>query len=282
MPALLKMAAKRKRLTLKEKVEVIQEAENKKMSLRALSERFAVSKNQVANLLKEKDEVMKLWITNSNENLKTVKFRKAVGSDIDSITFEWFCTMRTKDIPVSGPLLKEKARENAESLKVENFKASNGWLEKFKLRHNINFKKISGESKSVDPEEVSDWLEKLKHICEGYKVKNIYNTDETGLLFRVLPNKTLSFKGEKCRGGKNSKERLTVLLCCNAEGDFTKTLVIGRSKKPRCFKNISTESLPVLWKYNNKAWMTGKIMSDWLISLNNKMRKEGRKILDYF
>ena len=60
--------------------------------------------------------------------------------------------MRTKDIPVSGPLLKEKARGIAESLKVENFKASNEWLEKFKLCHNINFKKISGESKSVDPE----------------------------------------------------------------------------------------------------------------------------------
>ena len=58
-----------------------------------------------------------------------------------------------------------------------------------------------------------------------------------------------------------------------------KTLVIGRSKKPRCFKNISTESLPVLWKYNNKAWMTRNILSDWLISLNNKMQKEGGKIL---
>ena len=101
---------------------------------------------------------MKLWIANSNENLKTVKFRKTDGLDIDSITLEWFCTMRAKYISVSGPLLQEKAREIAESLKVENFKALNGWLEKFKLRHNINFKTISGESKSMDPEEVLDWL----------------------------------------------------------------------------------------------------------------------------
>ena len=154
--------------------------------------------------------------------------------------------MRAKGIPVSGPFLQEKARKIAERLKVEYFKASNGWLEKFKLRHNINFKTISGESKSVDPEEVLDWLENVKHICEGYEVKNIYNTDETGLLFRTLINKTLSFKGEQCRGGKNSKERLTVLLCCNADGDFMKTLVIGKSKKSRCFKNISIEILSVL------------------------------------
>ena len=88
-----------------------------------LSGRFAVSKNQVANLLKEKDEVMKLWITSSKENLKTVKFRKTVGSDINSITFEWFCTVRAKDIPVSGPLVKKKAREIAESLKMEKFQS---------------------------------------------------------------------------------------------------------------------------------------------------------------
>ena len=76
------MATKRKCLTLKEKLEIIQKAENK-MSLRALSERFTISKNQVANLLKEKDEVMKLRITNSNIYLKTVKIRKREGSDID-------------------------------------------------------------------------------------------------------------------------------------------------------------------------------------------------------
>ena len=70
---------------------------------------------------------------------------------------------------------------------MENFKAPNEWLEKFKLRHNINIKTISGESKSVDPEKVLDWLKKLKHICKGYEVKNVYNIDETGLLFRVLP-----------------------------------------------------------------------------------------------
>ena len=55
---------------MKFKVEVIQEAESKKMSLCAQSERFAVSKNQEANLLKEKYEVMKLWITNSNEKVE--------------------------------------------------------------------------------------------------------------------------------------------------------------------------------------------------------------------
>jgi hypothetical protein len=35
--------------------------------------------------------------------------------------------------------------------------------------------------------------------------------DETGLFFRLALNKTLSLKGDPCNGGKNSKERITVL-----------------------------------------------------------------------
>ena len=44
-------------------------------------------------------------MNNFNENLKSVKFRKTEGLDIDLITFQWFCSIRTKDILVSGPLI---------------------------------------------------------------------------------------------------------------------------------------------------------------------------------
>ncbi|XP_060878619.1 tigger transposable element-derived protein 4-like [Metopolophium dirhodum] len=41
-------------------------------------------------------------------------------------------------------------------------------------------------------------------------------------------------------------------------GEFEKPLVIGKSQKPRCFKKF-----PIIWRANNKAWMTGSIMEDW-------------------
>jgi hypothetical protein len=66
---------------------------------------------------------------------------------------------------------------------------------------------------------VEEWRkEQLLKIFEGYKPKNIYNAEETGLFFRLPPNKTLSLKGDRCSGGKNSKERITVLLAFNADG----------------------------------------------------------------
>ena len=52
-----------------------------------------------------------------------------------------------------------------------------------------------------------------------------------------------------------SKERLTIALCASAMGEMT-PLVIGKSVKPRCFKNIEPKTLPLTYLSNQKAWMT--------------------------
>ncbi|GBO36241.1 hypothetical protein AVEN_154554-1 [Araneus ventricosus] len=60
-------------------------------------------------------------------------------------------------------------------------------------------------------------------------------------------------------------------------GDLETPVVIGKAKKPRCFKNIDVRKLSVSWKSNKKAWMTTDIMSDWLVELDHKIRKQKRK-----
>jgi hypothetical protein len=62
-------------------------------------------------------------------------------------------------------------------------------------------------------------------------------------------------------------------------GEFETPLVIGKARKPRCFKNIDVRKLSVSWNYNKKAWMTTEIMSDWLVDLDKRMKKQARKIL---
>ena len=80
-------------------------------------------------------------------------------------------------------------------------------------------------------------------------------------------DKTPCFKNEKCCGEKNSKERLTILFCSNLLGEFETALVIGKARKPRCFKNIDVSKLNVSWNANKKAWMETDIMSDNLLDL---------------
>ncbi|XP_041376848.1 tigger transposable element-derived protein 6-like [Gigantopelta aegis] len=210
----------------------------------------------------------------------TFRQRKRISSgkfeNLNGLMHQWFKQARSKTLPISGPILKEKALQFAEQLGVPDFKASDGWLTSWKIRFNIKQFKVSGESAiSIS------WTTKtrLPTILGDYEMKDIFNCDETGLFFRALPDRTLAYKTQAAKGGKVSKERLTVLLCCSATGEKTKPLVIGKAQNPRCFKNIRKESLPVTWTANRKAWMNSQLFNDWLEKLNRQMCRQGRNIL---
>ena len=60
------------------------------------------------------------------------KIKNDYGKRIDDETYEWFVAQRAKNLPISGPILQEKARQIATELGEKIvFTASNGWLEKF-------------------------------------------------------------------------------------------------------------------------------------------------------
>uniref|UniRef100_A0A914V9J0 Uncharacterized protein n=1 Tax=Plectus sambesii TaxID=2011161 RepID=A0A914V9J0_9BILA len=81
------------------------------------------------------------------------------------------------------------------------------------MRHGITSKVFHSEAGAVQPDAVANWrYTLLKRILESYELKDIFNVDELGLFWKLMPNRTLAFKNEKCSGGKESKERLTVLL----------------------------------------------------------------------
>jgi uncharacterized protein YeeX (DUF496 family) len=130
-------------------------------------------------------------------------------------------------------------------------------------------------------EAVEDLKAKQQQVLSEYPPEDQFKADETGLLYRHMPRKSLIQKGEKCKGGKLSKERLNVLFCCSATGEKLEPLVIGNVARPRVFKEqcIDTKHLPVKWHFNKKAWMTQEIFEEWLTDLNRMMKKENQKIL---
>ncbi|GBM75063.1 Tigger transposable element-derived protein 6 [Araneus ventricosus] len=106
--------------------------------------------------------------------------------------------MRDKNVPISGPFIIEKALQFTKVLGYDDFRGSNGWLEKFKRRHGIMAKIISGESKDVDDNDNENWItETLSKILKDYKPENKLNADETALFFQCFPQKTLTFKKKK-------------------------------------------------------------------------------------
>ena len=133
-----------------------------------------------------------------------------------------------------------KSKEFATRLGDRDFIPNTGWLDRFKERHGIVCRSISGESAVVDTDICDDWLKnKLPNLVKNYKACDIFNAVETGLFYKLMPNKTLQLKCEKCHGGRISKERLTVPATSKMNGsEKIKLLVIRKFQNPRCFKGV--------------------------------------------
>ena len=64
-----------------------------------------------------------------------------------------------------------------------------------------------------------NWMfRELPNLIKHYEPKNAFNIYELGLFYRFVPSKSYSIKGQKCSGGKKSKERVTILLKENMDG----------------------------------------------------------------
>ena len=81
--------------------------------------------------------------------VNTKRALEVKSRDIDSAVVEWYRKARSRNIPVTEPMLQEKACQIADrmALTKNEFRASNGWLEKFKIRVNIKGMPVSGESR---------------------------------------------------------------------------------------------------------------------------------------
>ena len=81
-----------------------------------------------------------------------------------------------------------------------------GW----KLQHHIQHISVSGESGEVKSVTVDSWKERIPEVIADYSAQNIWNTDETGCFWKMLPDKGLGQKEKSCKGGKKCKQRVTV------------------------------------------------------------------------
>jgi hypothetical protein len=107
----------------------------------------------------------------------------------------------------------------------------------------------------------------------------MFNMDETGFFFRALPNSTLSHVKQSCKGGKQRKNRITVVLTCSALGEKLLPWIIGKSKNLKAFRGQDISKLKVKYTNSAKAWMTNPIFNQYLKELDEYFKRKGRKIV---
>ena len=92
--------------------------------------RFGVQKSTLCTWKRNKTKIEEAY----HAGLGDKRVRPEKYEDLNKTLMKWFFNCRSENIPLNEPLLKEKAIAFATELKIENFQASDGWLEKWKKR----------------------------------------------------------------------------------------------------------------------------------------------------
>ena len=121
---------KLKNTKLIQKCQIVIQIE-KGMTNKEASEKFDVPKNTISTWMKNKDKLFESLEQCSSD---AKKVRRCDYEQGDKTVFKWFSLQRSQNVPIEGPILKEKALQFAKSSNFPTFKASDGWLDKWKKR----------------------------------------------------------------------------------------------------------------------------------------------------
>lgn len=158
-------------------------------------------------------------------------------------------------------------------------KFSKGWVERFKKRFGLRFRRISGEAKSADTEAIVNQMPRIHMLMMNFDARDTWNADEFDLFYRQPPSWTIS--GNVVSGHKKEESRITFLACCNADGtEKMPLMIIGSALNLRALKMKSGQELGFDYHAKKKAWMNAPQFFSWIQRLDQYIgREEGRKIL---
>lgn len=134
---------------------MLKRLENKE-SQSSVALEFGVNQSAISRIQKNKEKITEEWRNNSNPDRK--RKRGGKSEDVEEALLRWFSQARSCQISVSGPLLMEKADQLARGLGMAEFKATSGWLERWKARNAIQFRKQHGKKQDVDNFGAERWV----------------------------------------------------------------------------------------------------------------------------
>ena len=183
------------------------------------------------------------------------RLRTGQWPDLEKILYNWQQRVESQGGFTTGDILREKAQEIWKRLPEYSNQLcpdfSSGWLKRFKHRHNIKLHTRHGEAGSV-PDSAEEEMRALQTIAGEYAEEDIYNMDETGLFWKMMPSRGLS--SQSLPGLKKDKTRITLVFCVNATGlDRFPVWIIGKARTPRALRRINISMLGAEWRWNKKV-----------------------------
>ena len=266
------MPPKRKTLTFEEKG-IILDKLARGVRVITVANEYGVNESSIRTIRKNGDKIRAALLAGNAATSKSLRSASnIVLARTEKLLIKYLDRQRKSGIGVDNKLLSAKACHfyNVLSAKMDvaspqPFGASKGWLRSFNKRHNLHRKKFTGESVSADANAASAYPAFFRDIMleGGYTADQVYNADETGLIWKKMPDSTyIARETKKAPGRKAYKDRFTLLLCCNASGTHKmKPTVVHKSLNPRSYARVTDRG--VYWYKNKAAWVTQAVTNEW-------------------
>nr|XP_033324208.1 jerky protein homolog-like isoform X3 [Megalopta genalis]XP_033324209.1 jerky protein homolog-like isoform X3 [Megalopta genalis] len=251
-------------LNMQQRLAVLKDLREKKLLPAQIGIKYGIGPRTLRSIAKNATKI-NAFADKSSREQKRRRLVKPLYNEVDKQLLAWLEQRRTFGYRVTDALMLKKAMEFKENLpSYSRFKVSRGWLTKFKRRNGIRLVDRYKQKNNVDQIEPDAFVNNLKKMIkeENISLENIYNMDESALLWKTVPTKILAGEEKNLCGHKAKKERITIGLCVNALGTHKiMPLVIYKYKNPRALRH--EVSLPVIFKSQTNAWMDRTLFLDW-------------------
>ncbi|KAG0445622.1 hypothetical protein HPB47_013420 [Ixodes persulcatus] len=126
------MSRKRKALSFKEKLEILNRVDSEPKKKRSdLAKELGLPPSTLCTIVGQRDTILKN-VRHFSGNVKQAKTAQHVK--LEDIPLTWFKEVTAAGVNIDGKVLREKADDVALSLGIENFQASGGCVHRFKQR----------------------------------------------------------------------------------------------------------------------------------------------------
>ncbi|MGL5265978.1 MAG: hypothetical protein ACRC9E_07025, partial [Plesiomonas shigelloides] len=160
-------------------------------------------------------------------------------------------------------------------------KFGKSWFARFKARHGLKWRRLSGLRASITPQ-THERITEFRQMINALDVhpSRIYNVDETALFVHLMARNSYNLPNDDASGSSQSKTRFTVMLGANWDASDRFCIIIGKSKTPRNTNTAFWERLGCKYYSNKTAWMTQDIFRRFLIDFDSRMTQTVYLVID--
>jgi len=147
----------------------------------------------VSSWLKDEAKWRKEWEMAGHKFDRSAKrVRQTEHPEVSEMMYLWVSKTMGDGILLTGEILRQKWNQFADLVGIEEedrLNLSNGWLQRFKARNGLKEVKRHGEAASANTHSVEDERKRVQALIKkyGYKLRDIFNMDETGLFWAYAP-----------------------------------------------------------------------------------------------